>query len=516
MIQAICWTLVHSLWQGLLFALITGVVMLLTRQASAAVRYNVLCIVFFLFLAVCAGTFIYESSLIGRLTEEGTLIAAADNGSWMSAWMNALGRYCSEHAVLIVWGWLFVFAIKSLRMAGSYLYTQRVRHYRINEAPEGWQARVDQLARQMGIHRAVRLVESQIVKMPLVIGHLRPMILMPLGLITGVPEAEIEAVLLHELAHIRRHDYIVNFLQNVAVNIFFFNPGFLWMSSLLREERENCCDDIAIARTQDRAGFIRALISFKEHDLRLAGVANAFPGKKNQLIKRAMRIAESTNKTLDPVEKIFLVLSFILIAALVAATSGSSPVSPAGLAQIPGGKYRFFVDTPARDVQAPVLKRSVTETAIRRIVKNKQEPLETKERVYANAAIVEANIVEAKEKVDAIDNRVMAKLAMMDAQAAQDNETAVMEKKQAMDNAMQVARDKEQAERDREQAVRDKHQAERDAQQAMADKAQAERDAEQAFRDMQQAERDAKQAEHDRTADKSRIDQTTEKKHISP
>jgi len=499
MIQAICWTLVHSLWQGLFFALITGGVMLLTRQASAAVRYNIVCIIFFLFLAVCAGTFLYEWA--GSSSGERAAVMAADSGSRMAAWIDALGRYCSEHAVLIVWGWLFVFTIKSLHMLGGYLYTHRVRHYGINAAPGAWQERVDQLCRQMGIHRTVRLVESQLVKMPLVIGHLRPMILMPLGLITGLPEGEIEAVLLHELAHIRRNDYIVNFIQNVAVNFFFFNPGLLWMSSLLREEREHCCDDIAIARTHDRAGFIRALISFKEHDLRLAGVANAFPGKRKQLVKRVMRIAQSTNKTLDPAEKIFLGISFILISLLVAATSGSSSTSPVKVAQIPGGKYRFFVDTPRRSIQAPEPPPPV-KTATQEIMHD-EEPapeIDDKQRL---------------ENIAAMENEVKAKKMAIEEKTAQDDEQALQEKKMAMDADIQAIRDRQQVQQDEEQTIRDKKQAELDIQQAIRDKKQAERDAQQALLDKVQAERDAKQAVLDRVQAERDVKQAKDK-HTSP
>ncbi|HEY8967590.1 MAG TPA: M56 family metallopeptidase [Puia sp.] len=494
MIQAICWTLVHSLWQGLFFALIAGGAMLLTRQASAALRYNMVCIIFFLFLAVCAGTFLYE--LAGALPGEAAAVAAADSGSRMAAWIDALGKYCSEHAVLIVWGWLFVFTIKSLHMLGSYLYTQRVRHYGINVAPGGWQERVDQLCRQMGIQRTVRLVESQIVKMPMVIGHLRPMILMPLGLIMGLPHEEIEAVLLHELAHIRRNDYIVNFIQNVAVNFFFFNPGLLWMSSLLREERENCCDDIAIARTHDRAGFIRALISFKEHDLRLAGVANGFPGKKNQLVKRVMRIAQNTNKTLDPVEKIFLAISFVLISVLVAATSGSSSSSPVKVTQIPGGKYRFFVDTPARPVQEPLLQHPKREGTAQPIVYKEEPDQEIKARQEATpkeTAVIDEDR-QQPEDIAAMENEVQAKKMVIDAKTVQDDEQSLEEKKLATDAAVQAFRDKQQAQRDAEQAVRDKRQADLDRQQAIRDRKQAERDAQQAVLDKIQAERDAHQA----------------------
>ena len=122
--------------------------------------------------------------------------------------------------------------------------------------------------RQLDIRRRVKLVESVLVRAPMVIGQLRPIIYIPLGLINHLPASEMEAVLLHELAHIRRYDYVVNMVQQVAECLLFFNPGFLWISSLLREERENCCDDIAIAHTRDRVEFVRALVRFKEHSLR--------------------------------------------------------------------------------------------------------------------------------------------------------------------------------------------------------------------------------------------------------
>ena len=111
--------------------------------------------------------------------------------------------------------------------------------------------------------------------MPVVIGHLKPVILIPLGCLAGLPADQVEAILLHELAHIRRSDYFVNFLQNITESIFFFNPGLLWISSLIKEERENCCDDIALEQTKNKRGLVQALISFKEQELYGSGSALA-------------------------------------------------------------------------------------------------------------------------------------------------------------------------------------------------------------------------------------------------
>ncbi|MDO6434998.1 M56 family metallopeptidase [Flavitalea sp. BT771] len=476
MIQAICWTLVHSLWQGLLFAMATGVVMLLTQRSSAAIRYNIMCGLFLLFLLACAGTFLYERGVTGEAVAPGAVVFVGGAREWTVA----LAGYCSEHAVPIVWAWLFVFMVKSLRMLGSLLYTQRLRHYGISAAPAGWQQKVEDLSRQLGIRKVVKLVESRIVKMPLVAGHWRPVIFMPLGLLTGLPEGEIEAVLLHELAHIRRNDYLINFLQHVAGNLLFFNPGFLWMSALLRDERENCCDDIAIACTRDRVQFIRALIDFKEYDLRMAQLATAFPARKSQLLRRVSRIAHNTNKTLDTTEKIFLVMSFAVVSLLVAAADRSPGRALA--AQMPRGTNRVIVGTPAAvpGHEVTIDEKEPAEEMERRAV-NKKRPV--RKTIPLQAAV----IVARETQVQQLDeDRQQAR-----DQAARDAEQIVMNKAQAERDAQQAIRDREQAERDKAQADRDQHQAELDAEQAIRDKLQAERDVHQAMLDRQQAAKDA-------------------------
>ena len=450
--------------------------MLVTRRASAAVRYNILCGLLILFLVICAGTFVYEWGATGEDVAPGALVVV---GGARELTM-ALASYCSEHAAPIVWVWLFVFVVKTLRMMGSLLYTQRIRHYGISTAPADWQQKVDELGRQLGIRKAVKLVESRIVKMPLVTGHWRPMIFMPLGLLTGLPEGEIAAVLLHELAHIRRNDYFINFLQHVAGNLLFFNPGFLWMSALLREERENCCDDIAIARTRDKVQFVRALISFKEYDLGRSRLATAFPARRNQLLKRVARIAHNTNKTLDTAEKIFLVMSFAVVSLLVMATDRSRVAGAALGAQIPGGKYTVIAGAPAI---TPGREGTIHEEELAGFVVNKKKPV--RRSVSRQAEMIISREIQV-QKFEA-DQQQEKELADQD----------VKNKEQAERDAQQVIRDREQAERDKEQAERDRHQAELDAQQAIRGKLQAERDVQQAKRDFQQANLDRQQAAKD-------------------
>jgi len=105
----------------------------------------------------------------------------------------------------------------------------------------------------------VRLLISALVQVPTVIGWLRPVVLVPVGALSGLPAEYLEALLLHELAHVRRHDYLVNILQSVAEALLFYHPAVWWVSGHIRAERELCCDDVAVAVSGDALTYARAL-----------------------------------------------------------------------------------------------------------------------------------------------------------------------------------------------------------------------------------------------------------------
>ena len=118
--------------------------------------------------------------------------------------------------------------------------------------PVFWQERLDRLARALRLSRPVALLESCLAEVPVVIGYVRPVILMPVGLLAGLPAGQVESILLHELAHIRRHDYLVNLLQTSVEGLLFYHPAVWWISGVIRAERENCCDDLVVATRATR------------------------------------------------------------------------------------------------------------------------------------------------------------------------------------------------------------------------------------------------------------------------
>ena len=475
MIQVICWVLIHSLWQGAVLAVAAGCILAGTRRLAAAVRYRLLGGLLFLFLAACGLTFLYELYLAGEIggTGESGNTAVADA---LAAGSGMLRRYCETNAGWIVCAWFVVAAVKAVRMAGGWGYVHAISRHGHTEAPEQWVQLVARWAGQLEIRRRIRLLESRLVQAPMVVGHLKPIIFIPLGLINQLPPDEIESVLLHELAHIRRHDYLVNLMQQLSECVFFFNPGLLWVSSLLREERENCCDDIAIAQTGDRVRLVRALVRIKEHSMGVAVVAFR-PGGKRQLLRRVLRIAQQRNQGFNGGERFFLSAScLVLLILLLSVHWGGGGVV---------AEKRLEVQGQAMDGHpaAVVAGVEVPGPELMAVLREQQRVAQNMEWAKQQLTILYQHKVKAGR---GLKNRV---------QVQQNLAQVELNRVQAERDRAQAERERLQVERDREQAVKDRAQAELDRMQAVRDREQADRDRQQAERDKAQAERDRQQAE---------------------
>jgi len=373
--RALSWTLLHSLWQGLILAVLTAAMMLLTRRSGARLRYLLLIQLFLLFIAVSGITFCLELRSASGLPAAVSLPAttthtAQDTDILFSpktvelSLPEKISQYCNEHAAVIFIVWLFFFSIKSVQLLSSAVYVQRVRHYKTKQPDVWWKNRLEALIRHLGIRQPVSLLESAIVTTPVVIGFLKPVILMPLGLLSHLSAEEVEAILLHELAHIRRRDYLVNLFQSFAETLFFFNPAVNWLSSLIREEREHCCDDVAIGITNDKPRFIRALLSFQEYQGQASGYGMGFFNRKNLLLNRVKRIIYNRNKTLNTMEKSFL--SLAVAAATLFSFSATKKLNPPAVAAATGAGVAVS-STPKNTMpkKTAAFKSSSPELAVR-------------------------------------------------------------------------------------------------------------------------------------------------------
>jgi bla regulator protein blaR1 len=328
-VKAVCWTLVHSLWQGLLAAFFAGAVILTTRKSAAVLRYNLLTADLVIFLAVAAATFSYE------LRQDGAVASAEPTGTVMAdglqvggkvviharyatataaGMLESAGRFLNEHAGVVVMVWMVCLLAQLLRMTGGVYRIHRLRRQRVFLPPAFWKDRMFVLMGRLGIQKKVELLQSGSVTMPVTFGFLKPSILVPLGMLANLPADQVETILLHELAHIRRSDYLANLLLYVVEAVFFFNPGIRWIGWLIRQEREACCDDLVLAGTRDKHSYFEALIAFGEFTTGRTSMALPLGGRRSDLLWRIRRMLNQENKKLHLMEK--TILSFGLMAVL--------------------------------------------------------------------------------------------------------------------------------------------------------------------------------------------------------
>jgi beta-lactamase regulating signal transducer with metallopeptidase domain len=234
----------------------------------------------------------------------------------------------------IVLGWLVgVFGL-SLWYLGGWTQLQRLRRRMVSEVSPDLKAKFAHLAKTLGIVQTIELVESALVQVPTVIGHLKPIILLPASALTGLNADQIEAILAHELAHIRRHDYMVNLVQTVVEILGFYHPAIWWISHTIRVERENCCDDIAVNLCRNKWSYAKALTTMEE--IRGNQPAFALAASGGNLLGRIRRLlgkeatSEVKSSWLPSVMAILLIVALLIPTALALSGDNKEQVDEKG------------------------------------------------------------------------------------------------------------------------------------------------------------------------------------------
>ena len=306
-VRALGWALLHSIWQGALIAFVVAVLLSL-KDRSAQQRYVVACVGLAAMVAAWIGTAVVVNQTLEpapprlvmaqappvelgpagpndrtpaiRVIESpeglGRVVERKPMRQRMEAWSSA-----------IVPLWLGGVVLLSARLVLAWMGVARLRRSSTQPVSEAVMQRVADLAARLQIGRAVRVVQSAAVQVPLVVGWLRPIVMLPASALTGLSPAQLESIIAHELAHVRRHDYLVNALQSVAEVLLYYHPACWWISRRIRIEREHCCDDIAVALCGDGVTYASALADLELHR-RTAGFALA--ATDGPLLQRVRRV----------------------------------------------------------------------------------------------------------------------------------------------------------------------------------------------------------------------------------
>ena len=326
--NALGWTLLHSLWQCALVFLVTSAALRLIPAALSRTRYAVACGGLALVFLSSAVTLAYVIDTQYQRSGVQAVIHVPGESSKYSYSQNSPDRSLTARLTSItdnympyVLGiWIAGFVFFATRLASGLWYTGKLRAEAL-PFQNKWSDYIKVVSGQLGISRLVSLAESRSITGPMVIGYLKPVILIPAGMLTGLSTEQLETVFVHELAHIKRHDYIINFIQSFLETVFFFNP-FVWiMSNIIRKEREYCCDDMVIHYHGGTRAYAYALTHLAELRLTKQAFALSLATNKNHLLNRIRRIMEKSaknhsNKTRILLPAILLTASLLCISWL--------------------------------------------------------------------------------------------------------------------------------------------------------------------------------------------------------
>ncbi|HYI93314.1 MAG TPA: M56 family metallopeptidase [Bryobacteraceae bacterium] len=309
------WALMHSVWQCLVLAL--GLASVLGMTRSARVRYAAGLVSMALMVVVFAVTLALSSpettrSGSGAIASSGISIFSIPPAETLHDVAQSPLQFLAPYFSMF---WIAGVCGCHLWQLAGLVSVRRLRSCGVWPAPQHWEQQLRSLASELGVTRSVVLLESMTVYTPIVIGHLRPLILIPVGMLTRLPADHVAAILLHELAHIRRCDYVVNLMQRWVEGLFFYHPAMWWMSHVVRLEREACCDDLAAAATGSRrqyAGALAALEEIRFNTQDLPAMA-ATGGSLHARIERLLR-----KKPASPARAIVSLLTIVVGASALA------------------------------------------------------------------------------------------------------------------------------------------------------------------------------------------------------
>lgn len=329
-LDSLGWAILHSVWQGGLAALAVIVFRSVTKDSQASLRYGfqTLCLMGTLaafvttlvFYQVHTPTNISVSFQAGSAFEPISALFTQNPAMPTLNEGQSLAEVMAPYTPFLGVMWCLGVALLTLRYTGAFIVTQRLRTVGISEAPNVWQSRFQTLVLNAGLRRNVQIFISNRVNGPLTLGFFKPVVLVPASFFTGLSASQVEAILLHEIAHIRRHDYLVNLFQTAVKSIFFFHPAVHYISRRIDQDREHACDDFAVALTRDPQALARGLAALRL-DLTPKTFALAADNGNTPLVARLKRLGNVAETRRKPEHVLTSIMALIVAAGLYIAAS---------------------------------------------------------------------------------------------------------------------------------------------------------------------------------------------------
>jgi beta-lactamase regulating signal transducer with metallopeptidase domain len=335
LIRSLGMTLIHSLWEGLVVLALILFGITLAGRANARLRYTLQVSGLMLLLAGFFVTWymVYQrnihsqqiftlASVINLPTRQ---LLPSTPWSFETAGIASLVHHRLEPFYpTLAMGWILGFIFMFLRMAGGLYFSRQIIRKKVFAPDPSILDLFDSARKKLGMPSLLKLRLTTRLISPMVIGILKPCVIMPVAILSGLTPGQVEAILIHELAHIRRFDHIVMIFQAVATQILFFHPVAWYLSGEINHERENCCDDIVMNTFSDPINYIKALTMIQEMNVGGPVPANALTGRSKSLLSRVKRLLkpETKHSPAFRLAVVFLLLITLGIAAVTIASTG--------------------------------------------------------------------------------------------------------------------------------------------------------------------------------------------------
>jgi len=301
-VQALGWALLQSLWQCALIYAALQLVLAFVAKQHAALRYKLsllsMAAMFLWFMDTCVEQVLRSGNSTVLISQDaGATVHTlpviqtsqfVPDSSIFSRLLGELQPYLPLAVAIYIMG----LTVMLSRLGVNIYQLKRLRRSGFSSPAKQWEEWIEARRDLLRISRPVQLLYSLYAKVPMTIGTLKPIVLLPVAMANSMSTEQLEAILLHELAHIRRNDYLFNILQAIVETILFFNP-FIWLaSSIVRREREHCCDDMVLSYSEGPMPYAKALAALESYRLQNDTMALAATGNKNRLFNRIKRIME--------------------------------------------------------------------------------------------------------------------------------------------------------------------------------------------------------------------------------
>lgn len=290
-LNSVAMAIVHFIWQGFLVGLIAWPALALARNARPQTRYAIACLGLLLCAALPIAQFMLSWSSDPLIEAMSSTAALAAGPAFYQVAEPAWYLQSTVLQPVLPWIlalWLAGVAVFSIRLLLGLQWVARTRHSAMRLADERMHGLLDELQVRMGMNRAVVLRLCPRIDTPMAMGLLRPLVLFPIGLASRLSTDAVEALLAHELAHIKRHDYLINLLQRLVETLLFYHPVVWWLSRRIRQEREHIADDLAAQALGSPRRMALALTQLSDWQPAIPLFANAAHG--GHLMKRITRL----------------------------------------------------------------------------------------------------------------------------------------------------------------------------------------------------------------------------------